>query len=46
VVGSAASPGIFDTLEVVGRRRALARLDAALAFLGEQAASASSPGLA
>jgi glutamyl-tRNA synthetase len=29
IVGSAASPGIFDTLEVVGRARTLARLDAA-----------------
>jgi glutamyl-tRNA synthetase len=30
VVGSAASPGIFDTLEVIGARRSLARLQHAL----------------
>jgi glutamyl-tRNA synthetase len=32
LVGSAASPGIFDTLEVVGRPKTLARLDAARLF--------------
>ncbi len=34
VVGSAASPGIFETLAAVGRTRTLRRLDAALARLG------------
>jgi glutamyl-tRNA synthetase len=31
VTGSSASPGIYETLEVLGRERALARIDAALA---------------
>jgi glutamyl-tRNA synthetase len=30
LVGSAASPGIFDVLELLGRERSLRRLDAAL----------------
>ena len=33
IVGSAASPGIFETLEIVGRDRSLARLDAALSYI-------------
>ena len=34
LTGSAASPGMFDVLELLGRDRALARVDAALARLG------------
>ena len=36
ITGSAASPGIFETVEVVGRERALARLDRALAHIDAQ----------
>ena len=32
VVGRAESPGIFEVLELVGRDRVLARIDAALAL--------------
>jgi glutamyl-tRNA synthetase len=31
LTGTAASPGIFDVLELLGRERSLARIDAALA---------------
>jgi len=34
VTGTAASPGIFDVLDILGRDRALARLDRALATIG------------
>jgi glutamyl-tRNA synthetase len=34
LVGVAASPGIFDVLVVLGRERALSRIDDALAYLG------------
>jgi len=33
LVGSAASPGIFDVLELLGRDRSLRRLDAAVAYI-------------
>jgi len=35
LVGQLASPGIFDVLMVLGRDRSLARLDAAVVFLGD-----------
>jgi len=38
VTGSTASPPIFDTLELVGRERALARIDEALSKFGKTAA--------
>ena len=34
LVGGTASPGMFDVLEVLGRERSLARVDAALARIG------------
>ena len=34
LTGAAASPGIFDVLVLLGRERSLARIDAALRFLG------------
>jgi glutamyl-tRNA synthetase len=34
LTGAAASPGIFDVLILLGRERSLARIDAALRFLG------------
>lgn len=34
LVGQLASPGIFDVLVVLGRERSLARIDAAITFLG------------
>jgi glutamyl-tRNA synthetase len=37
VVGGPASPGIFETLEILGRERSLARIDAALARIGSSA---------
>jgi glutamyl-tRNA synthetase len=43
IVGSAASPGIFDTLEVVGRTRTLARLDAACRAIESATSAASAP---
>jgi glutamyl-tRNA synthetase len=33
LTGTAASPGMFDVLELLGRDRSLARVDAALALL-------------
>jgi glutamyl-tRNA synthetase len=33
VTGTAASPGIFEVLDVLGRERTLVRLDAALATI-------------
>jgi glutamyl-tRNA synthetase len=36
ITGSSASPGIFETLEVLGRERSLARLDRALARIKAQ----------
>jgi glutamyl-tRNA synthetase len=33
LTGSAASPGMFDVLELLGRDRSLARVDAAVALL-------------
>jgi glutamyl-tRNA synthetase len=36
LVGQLASPGIFDMLMVLGQERSLARLDAAIGFLGSQ----------
>jgi glutamyl-tRNA synthetase len=33
LTGLAASPGIFDVLQMLGRERALARIDDAVAFL-------------
>ena len=37
VVGGPASPGIFETLEILGRERSLARIDAALTRIGSSA---------
>jgi glutamyl-tRNA synthetase len=37
LVGQLASPGIFDVLTVLGREKSLARLDAAVEFLGTKA---------
>ena len=37
LVGLTVSPGIFEVLQYVGRDRSLARLDAAVAFLGSDA---------
>ncbi len=37
VTGTTASPGIYETLEVAGRERALARLREAVAFIRERA---------
>jgi glutamyl-tRNA synthetase len=34
ITGSTVSPGIFDSLGALGRRRALERIEAALARLG------------
>ena len=42
LTGRAASPGIGTTLLLVGRERALARIDRALAFIDERAATAAS----
>jgi glutamyl-tRNA synthetase len=39
VVGGSASPGIYDTLELAGRRRTLARLERALTYTPEPAES-------
>ena len=33
LTGSAASPGIFDVLKLLGRERSLERIDAAVAFM-------------
>lgn len=41
VTGGASSPGIFEVLDVLGKERTLARLDAALTRMGRSAASAS-----
>jgi glutamyl-tRNA synthetase len=38
VTGSAASPGIFETVEVAGRERTLARLETALELIRARAA--------
>jgi glutamyl-tRNA synthetase len=38
VTGSAASPGIYETLEVLGQRRALGRIDEAIELIGERPA--------
>ena len=35
LTGAAASPGIFDVLEVLGRERSIARIDAAIRFVTE-----------
>jgi glutamyl-tRNA synthetase len=35
LTGVAASPGIFDVLEVLGRERSIARLDAAIRYTAE-----------
>jgi len=37
VTGTGASPGIYETLEVVGRERAIARLKVAAEFIRERA---------
>jgi len=39
LVGQLASPGIFDVLLVLGRKKSLARLEAAISFLGGQRAA-------
>jgi glutamyl-tRNA synthetase len=39
LTGVTASPGIFDVLVLLGRERSLARLDAALAWLGAAGAA-------
>ena len=36
LTGVSASPGIFEVLELLGRDRSLARIDAALAFIREK----------
>ncbi len=41
VTGTGASPGIYETLEVVGRDRALARMQAAATLIKERAAASS-----
>jgi glutamyl-tRNA synthetase len=40
ITGSTVSPGIFDSLAALGREEAVARVDAALARLGEDASGA------
>ena len=42
LTGLAASPGIFDVLMMLGRNRALARLDDAVSFLQSPTASPAS----
>ena len=37
IVGGAASPGIFETLELLGRERSLKRIDAAIERIGTDA---------
>ena len=37
VTGSSASPGIYETLSILGRERSLKRLEATLARLGASA---------
>jgi len=44
ITGTTASPGIYETLEVVGRERALTRLHEAIAWIREQAADGASTG--
>ncbi len=41
VTGTAASPGIYETLEVVGRERVLARLRAAVEMIRKRASESS-----